>query len=154
MEKVEKSPDNNPMEQTKVLPIKEGNLWFYSATGLVGIVVWWLIYINLPQLSSFLTYSLLRIEENTHLGSALEFFFYDVPKVMMLLILVIFGVGIIRTFFTPERTRDLLSGKSEFFGNILAALLELSHHFAPVPLFPCLSVLSRREFRWALLFPF
>lgn len=42
---------------------------------------------------------------------------------MMLLFPVVFGVGIIRSFFTPEKTRAFLSGKSEFAGNVLAALL-------------------------------
>lgn len=138
METMKKGSDDNPMEQAEALPEKKENFWLYSVTGLFGIAVWWLIYTNLPQVSSFLTYSLLKIEENTHLGSALEFFFYDVPKVMMLLVLVIFGVGIIRTFFTPERTREMLSGKSEFAGNILAALLGIVTPFcscSAVPLF-------------------
>ena len=56
----------------------------------------------------------------------------------MLLVLVVFGVGIIRSFFTPERTRRILSGKKEFFGNILAALLGVVTPFcscSAVPLF-------------------
>jgi uncharacterized membrane protein YraQ (UPF0718 family) len=60
------------------------------------------------------------------------------PKVMMLLTLVIFGVGIVRSFFTPEKTRDMLTGKSEFAGNILAALLGIVTPFcscSAVPLF-------------------
>ena len=56
----------------------------------------------------------------------------------MLLVLVVFGVGIIRTFFTPEKTRAFLSGKSEFAGNVLAALLGIVTPFcscSAVPLF-------------------
>ena len=56
----------------------------------------------------------------------------------MLLFLVVFGVGIIRSFFTPEKTRAFLSGKSEFAGNILAALLGIITPFcscSAVPLF-------------------
>jgi hypothetical protein len=67
-----------------------------------------------------------------------EFFLYDTPKVMMLLFLVVFGVGIIRSFFTPEKTRAFLSGKSEFVGNVLAALLGIVTPFcscSAVPLF-------------------
>ncbi|MBU2454689.1 MAG: permease, partial [Proteobacteria bacterium] len=102
------------------------------------IYLWWTIYRVLPDLSSWLTYNLLPIKEGSHLGSSVEFFLYDTPKVMMLLFLVVFGVGIIRSFFTPEKTRAFLSGKSEFAGNILAALLGIITPFcscSAVPLF-------------------
>jgi uncharacterized membrane protein YraQ (UPF0718 family) len=106
--------------------------------GVVAVYVWWMIYGKLLSFSQFITYSVLRVEHGTHLGSALEFFLYDTPKVMMLLTLVIFGVGIVRSFFTPEKTRDMLTGKSEFAGNILAALLGIVTPFcscSAVPLF-------------------
>jgi len=110
----------------------------YSLTGLAGVYVWGMIYSRLPAFAAFITYSLLGIEKGSHLGSSVEFFFYDTPKVMMLLLLVVFGVGIIRSFFTPERTREMLAGKSEFVGNILAALLGIVTPFcscSAVPLF-------------------
>ncbi len=106
--------------------------------GAVGLYLWWMIYHVLPKVSSWLTYNLLPIENGSHLGSSVEFFLYDTPKVMMLLFLVVFGVGIIRSFFTPEKTRAFLSGKSEFVGNILAALLGIITPFcscSAVPLF-------------------
>ena len=69
---------------------------------------------------------------------AVEFFFYDAPKVVMLLVVAVFGIGIIRSFFSPEKTRAILSGKSLFIGNILAALLGVVTPFcscSAVPLF-------------------
>ncbi len=104
----------------------------------IGVYVWWIVYRVLPDLSKWLTYKLLPIQEGSHLGSSVEFFLYDTPKVMMLLFLVVFGVGIIRSFFTPEKTRAFLSGKSEFAGNIFAALLGIVTPFcscSAVPLF-------------------
>ena len=106
--------------------------------GAAGLYAWWTIYHVLPHVSSWLTYTLLPIGNGSHLGSLVEFFLYDTPKVMMLLFLVVFGVGIIRSFFTPEKTRAFLSGKSEFAGNILAALLGIITPFcscSAVPLF-------------------
>lgn len=106
--------------------------------GAAGIALWWLIYRQLPGLSRWLTYDLLPISKGSHLGDSIEFFLYDTPKVMMLLFLVVFGVGIIRSFFTPEKTRAFLSGKSEFAGNVLAALLGIVTPFcscSAVPLF-------------------
>jgi len=106
--------------------------------GAIGVYLWWTVYRVLPDLSKWLTYKLLPIQEGSHLGSSVEFFFYDTPKVMMLLFLVVFGVGIIRSFFTPEKTRAFLSGKSEFAGNVFAALLGIVTPFcscSAVPLF-------------------
>ena len=104
----------------------------------IGVYLWWTVYRVLPDLSKWLTYNLLTIQEGSHLGSSIEFFLYDTPKVMMLLFLVVFGVGIIRSFFTPEKTRAFLSGKSEFVGNVFAALLGILTPFcscSAVPLF-------------------
>jgi hypothetical protein len=45
---------------------------------------------------------------------SIEFFIFEVPKVLMLLTLIVFVMGIIRTFFSPEKTRALLEKKSLF----------------------------------------
>jgi len=103
-----------------------------------GVGLWFLIYRQLFPFSSFLTYNVLSLQQGSHLGDAVHFFLYDTPKVLMLLVLVIYGVGIIRTFFTPEGTRKILAGKRESVGNILAALLGIVTPFcscSAVPLF-------------------
>jgi uncharacterized membrane protein YraQ (UPF0718 family) len=66
------------------------------------------------------------------------FFLYDVPKILLLLSGMIFVISIIRTFFSPERTRALLGGKREGVGNVLAAMLGIVTPFcscSAVPLF-------------------
>jgi len=131
------------MESKTTLPVQNGGkinkmMALNLLMGAIGIYLWWTIYRVLPDLSKWLTYNLLPIKEGSHLGSSVEFFFYDTPKVMMLLFLVVFGVGILRSFFTPEKTRAFLSGKSEFVGNIFAALLGIITPFcscSAVPLF-------------------
>lgn len=99
----------------------------------------WVALLSLAKpLSHWLTYGLLRLEEGTRLASAVEFFLYDAPKVLLLLVGVIFVMGIIRTYFTPERTRAALAGRREFTGNVLAALLGVVTPFcscSAVPLF-------------------
>jgi len=58
--------------------------------------------------------------------------------VMLLLTLIIFFVGIIRTYFTPERTRKALEGKKTFTGNVMAASLGIVTPFcscSAIPLF-------------------
>lgn len=104
----------------------------------VALVVWWFLYSQLQSLSSWVTHSLLRLSADTHFGSAVEFFIYEVPKVLMLLTLVVFGVGMLRSFVTPERTRKILAGKRESVGNVLASVLGVFTPFcscSAVPLF-------------------
>ena len=111
---------------------------FYTLLGVTGIIAWWLVYNRLLPTARYLTYDLFNVARGTHLGAAVEFFLYDTPKVLMLLTLVVFGVGILRSFFTPERTRAFLSGKSALAGSILAALLGIVTPFcscSAVPLF-------------------
>lgn len=104
----------------------------------VCLVAWWAVYLNLPAASRALTYGVLGLTPGSHLGEAVEFFLYDTPKVLMLLALVVFGIGMVRSFFTPQRTRRLLAGRNEAVGNVLAALLGVVTPFcscSAVPLF-------------------
>lgn len=100
-------------------------------------IVWLLAYQQLPSWSqSFVT--LLPIAQDTHFHEALSFFFYDVPKIMMLLVAITMVMGIVNSYFSPEKTRALLVGKHEGIGNILAALLGIVTPFcscSAVPLF-------------------
>lgn len=106
--------------------------------GLVGLVAWYLLYKQLEPFFNFFAYDLLRLEKGSHLGEAVHFFVYDTPKVMLLLTLIVFVVGMIRSFFTPERTRAILAGRRAFVGNVLAASLGIVTPFcscSAVPLF-------------------
>ena len=110
----------------------------YLLWGIAALAFWWLVYGSLAPFAAWFTYSLCGLAKGSHLGSAVEFFVYESPKVLMLLTLVVFGVGIIRSFFTPERTRRILSGRRETTGNVLAALLGTVTPFcscSAVPLF-------------------
>jgi len=105
---------------------------------IFALIGWFLLYQQLLPFSRFLVYDLFGLTHGSHLGASFEFFFYDTPKVMMLLTLVVYGVGIIRSFFTPEKTRAILAGKKESVGNVLAALLGIVTPFcscSAVPLF-------------------
>jgi uncharacterized membrane protein YraQ (UPF0718 family) len=105
---------------------------------LLLIPIWVLIYKYLQEISDFIVFSLFRMEPDKHLTEALRFFIYEVPKVLMLLVLIIFIVGIIRTYFSPEKTRKALEGKSLFAGNVLASLLGIVTPFcscSAIPLF-------------------
>jgi len=119
-------------------PPDSGRLVFCGLLCGLGLVLWWLAYSHLALFATWLTYSVLPLDRGSHLGASVEFFVYESPKVLMLLTLIVFGVGIVRSFFTPARTRRILSGKSESAGNVLAALLGIVTPFcscSAVPLF-------------------
>ncbi len=115
-----------------------GEIRKYLWWGIIALPGWFALYKNLAPISHWFTYDLLKLEAGKHLSAAVEFFVFESPKVLLLLTLVVFGVGLIRSFFTPERTRRILSGKRESTGNVLAALLGIVTPFcscSAVPLF-------------------
>ncbi len=100
-------------------------------------VLWLALYQALAPASEMLVASL-PVTRDSHLGDALQFFFYDTPKVMLLLTGIVFVMGIVHTFVSPERTRTLLSGKRLGAGNAMAASLGIVTPFcscSAVPLF-------------------
>jgi uncharacterized membrane protein YraQ (UPF0718 family) len=110
----------------------------WSARFVLLGILWWLIYRLLQPFSEWLTYALLGLTRTSHIGSAVAFFVFETPKVLMLLTLIVFVVGIIRSYFTAERTRQILAGKRESVGNVLAAMLGIVTPFcscSAVPLF-------------------
>ncbi len=110
----------------------------YLAWLSVGLVAWFIVYRQLDPMAKWLTYDAMGFLRGAHLGSAVEFWLFETPKVMMLLTLVVFGVGVIRTFFSPTRTRRILAGKRESVGNLMAAGLGVVTPFcscSAVPLF-------------------
>jgi len=105
---------------------------------ILGAVGWWLLYRSLQPIADGLAYGVLGLTRGGAPGSAVAFFLYEAPKVLMLLVVVVFGVGIARSFFTPERTRAILAGRREATGNVLAGLLGVVTPFcscSAVPLF-------------------
>jgi uncharacterized membrane protein YraQ (UPF0718 family) len=102
------------------------------------VAVWIPVYSALQKISDYVTYSLFHLTPGTHLGDFVSFFIFETPKVLMLLTLIVFGIGILRSFFTPEKTRAILAGKKTIIGNTLAALLGVVTPFcscSAVPLF-------------------
>jgi uncharacterized protein len=124
------------MEQ--MLPQKTKFPWRMSGTLMLAAVAWMAAYRVIQPLANWLAYGLLRLPKDSHLGESLAFFFYDVPKILLLLGGMIFLISLLRTFFSAEQTRALLGGKREGVGNVLAALLGIVTPFcscSAVPLF-------------------
>jgi uncharacterized membrane protein YraQ (UPF0718 family) len=107
---------------------------------LIGVVavVWMIVYSNLQPIADWLTYSLLRLSQDSHIGQALNFFIYDVPKLLLLLSGMIFLITVLQTFLNPAKVRAAVEKRGEGVGNILAAVFGALTPFcscSSVPLF-------------------
>jgi len=90
---------------------------------LVGFAaVGWLVawFVNLPA-ANWIAFELIGLEPGTHVGEAVAFFVYDVPKVLLLLTGVIWLVSFIRSFVSPDRVRQALAGRGAVPGTVAAA---------------------------------
>jgi uncharacterized protein len=126
------------VKQQKKLPMPRSSLLRSAILIGLGVIAWWALYSRLAWFADWFTYFLLHLSPVTRLGSTVQFMVYETPKVLMLLVLVVFGVGIVRSYFTPQHTRAILAGKRESAGNVLAALLGVVTPFcscSAVPLF-------------------
>ncbi len=122
---------------TKFVPLTQTPRLVYLKLGIVAIA-WYIAYTLLQPVTEYLTFNLLGLTRGSHLGDAVAFFLYDVPKILLLLGGMIFLVTLLRTFFSAERTRRLLGGKRVGVGNVLAAMLGIVTPFcscSAVPLF-------------------
>jgi len=115
-------------------PKHSGRKWWIALLA----PAWLALYLSLSRAADGIVYGLLRLPAESRLTEALRFFLYEVPKVLLLLVLIVFVVGVIRTYFSPDKTRRLLAGKSLFVGNIMAGGLGIVTPFcscSAIPLF-------------------
>ena len=116
---------------------------------VIAAVIWFGIYKILEPLSHTLVKAL-PLEPGSHAYDALQFFLYDTPKVLLLLTGVVMVMGMVNSYFTPERTRALLSGRDmKVSATSWPRCSVLSRRSVPVPRCRCLSVSCRRACRWA-----
>jgi hypothetical protein len=114
------------------LPKKQPRVFLFFA-----VVIWLALYKAILPFSYFVV-NHLPLDPGSHAYGAVQFFLYDTPKVLLLLTGVVMVMGMINSYFTPERTRALLSGRSEGVGNVMAACLGIVTPFcscSAVPLF-------------------
>lgn len=104
---------------------------------IAGLVLWIAAYSSLTPFADFMI-GLFGLSRDTHLGESVHFFLYDTPKVLLLLTGIVFLMGVVHSFVSPERTRAMLSGRRLGVGNVMAAGLGIVTPFcscSAVPLF-------------------
>lgn len=128
---------------------------------VAALVLWLPLYLHLNKFALWYTYDVLKypgkpVDLNVlsdccstaglagqavtvvREGRAVAFLLFQLPHVFLLLLLVVFLMGVVRSFFSPERTRRLLMGRRTIIGNTLAAGLGVLTPFcscSAVPLF-------------------
>ena len=78
------------------------------------------------------------LDTTTRIGGSVQFFIYDIIKIMVLLGVLIFIISYIQSYFPPERTKKILGRFHGIWANILAALLGTVTPFcscSSIPLF-------------------
>jgi uncharacterized protein len=104
----------------------------------IAAVVWIYLYNVIQPFANWLSYDLLALPQGSHLGEALAFFFYDTPKLLLLLSGMIFFISLFQTFIDTQKVRALVEKRGEGVGNLMAALFGAITPFcscSSVPLF-------------------
>lgn len=94
----------------------------HFAVGIVAIIAWWVSITNIVPFSVWMTYTVLGIAAGTPLGAVVEFFIYDVTKILLLLIAMIYVIALARASLHVDKVRDYLKGRGKFTGYGLGAL--------------------------------
>jgi len=102
------------------------------------LLLWIFLYVYKEASTNFVVYNWLSMPYESNLSNTIWFFISTLQKIFLLLVLVVFFAGIVRSWFSPEKTRKFLEGKSLFAGNVMAALLGIVTPFcscSAIPLF-------------------
>jgi len=104
----------------------------------VTAITWLFAYNIIQPLANWLAYGLLSLPQGSHLGESLAFFFYDVPKILLLLSGMIFLISLLQTFIDTQKVRVMVEKRGEGIGNVMAAIFGAITPFcscSSVPLF-------------------
>ena len=110
----------------------------FLAKAVAALALWICAYVSVAPLAHWLTYGLLGLEQESPLGHALEFFLYDAPKILLLLVLMVYAIGLLRAGIDTDRVREYLKGKGRGFGYVLGSFFGAVMPFcscSSVPLF-------------------
>lgn len=104
----------------------------------ISAIAWFAAYNIIQPFADWIAYGLLSLPQDSHLGQSLAFFFYDVPKILLLLSGMIFLISLLQTFIDTQKVRVLVEKRGEGIGNVMAAVFGAITPFcscSSVPLF-------------------
>jgi uncharacterized membrane protein YraQ (UPF0718 family) len=123
--------------QQQKLPFSNASLRSWALVGLAAIL-WFILYNLIEPFADWLAYGLLAQPQDSQLGQSLAFFFYDVPKLLLLLSGMIFVISLLQTFIDAQKVRAMVEKRGEGVGNLMAAFFGAVTPFcscSSVPLF-------------------
>ena len=92
----------------------------------------------LNNFALYIVEELLKISVDTQLGGSIHFFIYDTLKIIFLLSFMIFTISYIRSYFPPEKVKDMINKHNGITAHIFAAILGVLSPFcscSTVPIF-------------------
>ncbi|MDA3808498.1 MAG: permease, partial [Thiomicrorhabdus sp.] len=90
------------------------------------------------KIGNYAAFNLLALDPDSSLGAAVQFFVMDIIKILVLLVVIIYLMGLLRAYISPERVRKVIQGKPKWFARLMAILLGSVTPFcscSSVPLF-------------------
>lgn len=115
-----KSASDQEQNSQEVPP--KGPNTLYIVKGAIIVALWYMLIAHVVPISVWLTYTAFGLKAGTALASAVEFFIYDVSKILLLLIAMVYAIAVVRASLNVERVRDFLQGRGKFMGHLLAAI--------------------------------
>ena len=106
------------------------NIWDFIQNQVLGLK--WLENLIAKLLNA------IGLDTATKIGGSVQFFIYDIIKIILLLCVLIFIISYIQSFFPPERTKEILGRYHGLSARIIAALLGTVTPFcscSSIPLF-------------------
>ncbi len=93
----------------------------------------------IQNIADWFVFDVLHLEKGAHLAEALNFFIYDTTKILLLLFVIIFLMGIVNSYFPIDKVRNFLSRNKLYgFEYLMASLFGVVTPFcscSSVPLF-------------------
>jgi uncharacterized membrane protein YraQ (UPF0718 family) len=89
-------------------------------------------------LPDWIVFQLLGLSKDSNIAGSIHFFIMDITKIFFMLVLIIYLIGLFRSFISPEKIRTYIRGKSKFMARVLAITLGSVTPFcscSSVPLF-------------------
>lgn len=87
---------------------------------------------------NWILYTLVGLDPSLKSAQAINFFVYDTVKILLLLFVMIFAIGFLRTYISQERIKSWLSDKKKGLGNVMASMFGAATPFcscSSIPIF-------------------
>lgn len=77
----------------------------------------------LERFSHYIVENLFKLDLSTRIGDSVNFFIYDTLKIILLLTVMIFTISFVRSYFPPEKVKNILSKFNGFIAHFMASIL-------------------------------